>query len=308
MSKIITGPEVEASRMRIRAMDVIGQIMGYEPYNGNSETRKDQLSPPNISVFKDIDPVLIFSRQDKDWFVFSDTTPQVIWPFQLSTVKKGEDKDWFDIFLCNFTPILPKQARGFARIFSPWMGIVNIAVADKFHKKQMVTAKSVVSFVGGRWVGAESRTIWEGPKGSEFPQRNMFADPELMRSISLMNGMALRHRYEWAVSLGFENCPSVRFSTDPTGIKELFRLRDVPDGRDKRSALMNWVSDHWRQDRKDSDVETYVRKHLRGTTKFNWRGFEAKLMPSAFDMDKVDEIKQARELMKLSGADKRSAI
>jgi len=287
-------------------MEVIEQILAYPPYDGKMQTRTDLLAPPNISVFKNIDPVLLYPESGPDWFVFPDTTPKAVWPFELSLVKQGEEHDWYSLFLSHFTPISPKQVRGLPCAISPYMGLLSFACADKRHGGKMVTARSVVSFLGGKWVEAENRKIWQGRSGKEIPSAQI-NDAGISNTLLMMNGVALRHRYEWAVSLGVEKCPSVRFATDPTGIKELFRLRDVPDGRDKRSALMNWVSDHWRQDRKDPDVETYVRKHLRGSNKFTWRGFEATLLPSAYDMETVERLKQQRSEMKNAGSDRRPA-
>ena len=39
-------------------------------------------------------------------------------------------------------------------------------------------------------------------------------------------------------------------------------MRDLPEGKDRREALLTWVGDHWRQNRHDPDIEIYVRKHL----------------------------------------------
>jgi hypothetical protein len=119
--------------------------------------------------------------------------------------------------------------------------------------------------------------------------------------------VALRQRYEWAVNIGFEKSPSVRIVTDPTGMKELFRLREIADGRDRRDTLMTWVSDHWRKSREDEDVEVYVRKHLRGGRRFEWRGMECEIVPAQFDLEQRDRLIAERAAMKHSGSDRRPA-
>jgi hypothetical protein len=64
--------------------------------------------------------------------------------------------------------------------------------------------------------------------------------------------------------------PGIQLYTDATGIKDFFRFREIPEGRTRRDALVHWVSDHWRQNRFDPDVENYVREHLRGSRLFDW--------------------------------------
>ena len=123
---------------------------------------------------------------------------------------------------------------------------------------------------------------------------------------SLATAIALKQRYQWAVSLGLENSPSIRFATDPTGIKDVFRIRDMPDGKDRREALLTWVTDHWRQDRYDPEMETYVRRHLRGATQFSWRGMDCELLPSQFDVDQRDKAIGNRDAMRAAGVDRRA--
>jgi len=50
---------------------------------------------------------------------------------------------------------------------------------------------------------------------------------------------------------------------------------------------MTWVVDHWRQDRKDPDLETHVRKHLRSATEFTWHDMNCELTPAQFDLDQL---------------------
>ena len=64
-----------------------------------------------------------------------------------------------------------------------------------------------------------------------------------------------------------------RLPLDDLGqLKELFALRDVPDGKKRRVALRNWVSRHLRRTQKNPSVKTEVRRHLRGREDFSWFG------------------------------------
>ena len=110
----------------------------------------------------------------------------------------------------------------------------------------------------------------------------------------------------WLVKTRFDDlCPSLTLLTDPTGVKEFWRLRDIPPGKKRRAALLHWVSDHWRQTRIDPDVETYVRKHMRGTTDINQGSFRASIMPSKKDKLTNDIARRDREKLRLKKQDRR---
>jgi hypothetical protein len=91
-------------------------------------------------------------------------------------------------------------------------------------------------------------------------------------------------RYDWRVSLGYIDGPTIAFVTDPLGAKEIFKLRDIPEGKKRRAALKNWVMEHWRKNRKD-EGEHQVRKHLRGAEKFTWNGIRCCIMPAQYDLE-----------------------
>lgn len=80
----------------------------------------------------------------------------------------------------------------------------------------------------------------------------------------------VRHNY-WHVSLSMPGSCRLLLATDATGVKGFFRLRDVPEGRGRRAALLHWVQAHWRKNRKDDDRHE-VQEHRRGATEFDWFG------------------------------------
>jgi|SRR5581483_6031312 len=92
----------------------------------------------------------------------------------------------------------------------------------------------------------------------------------------------------WRVEIGWSDQPSVSFSTDPVGVREVFRLRDIPDGKQRRTALRHWVTEHWRQNRDTDGAEAIkVHEHLRGTTSFTWRGLRCRIVTSQLDLERV---------------------
>lgn len=83
----------------------------------------------------------------------------------------------------------------------------------------------------------------------------------------------------WNVRLSMPDSPGLLLATDPVGVRELLKMRDVPEGRTRRQALVHWVSEHWRKNRKDPSVEHLVREHLRGATDCDWFGLHCKVLP-----------------------------
>lgn len=57
-------------------------------------------------------------------------------------------------------------------------------------------------------------------------------------------------------------------------VKELFSLRDIPDGYKRRAALKHWVVKHQRRNAHRPEDKIDVKKHLRGKEHFTWFGME----------------------------------
>ena len=101
--------------------------------------------------------------------------------------------------------------------------------------------------------------------------------------------VAFARRYSWRVCLGYEGFPSIAFATDPVGAAEVFRLRDVPEGRSRRAALLHWVSEHWRRKRaSDPSATVSVRAHLKGAKRFAWNGLSCEVIPSTYDLARLE--------------------
>jgi hypothetical protein len=111
-------------------------------------------------------------------------------------------------------------------------------------------------------------------------------------------GISAAAATRWSISLRFEpESPGLCFITDPTGIREFFRFRDVPEGKARRSALVGWVTDHWRVSRKDPNDEIYVREHLRGVREFSWRSLAGSIHIPELDVKKDAAAKEKRKRM-----------
>lgn len=109
--------------------------------------------------------------------------------------------------------------------------------------------------------------------------------------IQILMGWQFQNYYNWKVYVGWEGEIGITFATDPIGAREIFRLRDIPNGKKRRTALRNWIKEHYRKKRNDPTEKNKVIKHLRGATEFNWNGFKCKIIPSEYDLKQAEKIK-----------------
>jgi len=300
-------PVKDEGKILARFHDLMNRIYAAQPLpKGTARfSRRDQLAPPSVSEFKGIDPVLLYGGDDEWFFRPEDCSPLVEWPIDVAMVRDvpdDDDDDSVSFHVTRLRSVTPKDVRGMVHRISPFMLRKDVLAHDR---GRLMTASGVVTYFGGQWIDADKRTIWDETR--EIP---MASGPDKYATTmgGLAIALALRHRYEWAVNVGWEQSPSIRIVTDPTGLKELFRLRDVPSSGDRREALMAWVSSHWRKTRADQDVETYVRKHLRGATKFEWKGLACEVVPSRYDMETRDKLIAERNSMRETGTDRRERV
>lgn len=306
MSHNLVGVERERALIRGAALSIIRQVLEKPDFDKlkKSETRRGWLAPPPLSAFQHLQPLGWGLTDDEDW-IFNPyhCPPDLVWPLNVGMISEEGGTDPPGLVMSRMQTITPKQARGYAQRFGPFMLRSDHAQMDR---GQLMRVAGLFVFIGGHWVDAENRVMWEGTADKPLPHRGYVPTEQDRLQPQMHIAMALKQRYEWAVSLGLDESPSIRFATDPTGIKDVFRIRDLPDGKDRREALLNWVTQHWRQDRRDPDVEVYVRQHLRGATKFNWRGMNCVLLPSQYDIDKRDQLIAEREAMRMAGSDRRA--
>jgi hypothetical protein len=88
-------------------------------------------------------------------------------------------------------------------------------------------------------------------------------------------------RDTWSVRVRLSDAtPSVNLFTDPRGVLNFFRFREIPAGKARRDALIHWVQDHWRRKpeaSEDADAVIHVREHMRGQRVFRWHGMEVEI-------------------------------
>ena len=296
--------KLDRSKLHKAALRILNEIVE-KPLHKSRTARRDWLAPPPLSVFRRLEP-LGFGLHDpldaNDWGIFhpDDCTPDVEWPLDVGVAFGDFFEGNGDLRMHRCRTVTFKEVRGYAARFSKYMVRNDHADMDR---GELLCASGLSAWIGDKWVDANPRTFWEG----EIPHRTgIRAERSDNMAPRTMTSIALRQRYEWGAALGLPGGPSVRFDTDPTGVKAIFRIRDLPEGKDRREALKHWVLDHWRQHRSDPELEIYVRAHLRGAVQFNWRGLECELLASRFDQEKHERLKEEREAMRNAGTDRRT--
>jgi hypothetical protein len=124
-------------------------------------------------------------------------------------------------------------------------------------------------------------------------------------ALATATGLVLVRRNTWEVEIGFGQGATMAVFTDPVGIKDLFRFREIEPGESRRAALRHWVRQHFRQLRHEPEVETMVREHLRGRTEFDWFGMQVKIHVPPSDEERRERAERERKLARLMGTDRR---
>lgn len=214
-----------------------------------------------------------------DFTVLLSPGPPGIWPIDVVSLQDaGEGFPEGSLQFNRTRSISAKEARlTGASLFAPRMLMEEVVGARPDGTTK--SGKAPYAFLGGRWVMAAPHAI-EGGSTSIVEDR----------AIRVALGLALSVRYEWTVWIGHGEGPRVRFLSDPLGAREVFRLRDLPAGRDRRAALRHWVSAHARKRRgADAEAEQWIARHLRGATDFVWNGLRCRIEPPAYDVERLQK-------------------
>lgn len=102
--------------------------------------------------------------------------------------------------------------------------------------------------------------------------------------------LSLTYYYEWSCYI--KETPDslgVRIPIHPSSSKEVFMMRNIPEGKSRRRAIVNYVKDHYRTitDFNDKERQILIKKHFRGELKFKWRGLEVHVTPSPYDLKMI---------------------
>ena len=111
-----------------------------------------------------------------------------------------------------------------------------------------------------------------------------------IKSIHMSLQLSLTYYYEWSCYI--KETPDsigIRIPIHPSSSKEVFMLRNTPEGGGRRKAIVNFVKDHYRTIKgyNNNEREVLIKKHFRGELKFRWRGLEVHITPSAYDLKRI---------------------
>ena len=144
-------------------------------------------------------------------------------------------------------------------------------------------------FTTGKTIRVNMGSKWFRATGNNAHNKR-YAE-ECTEWMQLIFGYMFRAHYKWTVTLGYPGFPHIKLDCTPLGAREIFRLRDVPEGKQRRAALHHWVNEHSRRKRKaDSDEYIKVMDYLRGTTKFHWNGLNCEINPSPHDIERYAKL------------------
>jgi len=253
--------------------------------------------PLRAMDFSGAEPLLPGVHADlDDYLIFRDAGPRDLTrPLDVKII--AEDTDCAGDFVAHrVRAITPKQARGEVRRPLPYM--VDLAHLFFSPDKPALARRWIMGSTDGVW--------WQSLTNAAIPDPTL--DAQFSDIINVGHGIRFTQDYFWSVQLGWIGLPLIRIPTDPVGAREVFRLRDIPEGKARRAALRHWVEEHWRKDRRDPSEEVKVREHLRGKTVFTWGDLQCIITPSTYDIERAREAKIRREEERLTGEDRRPAV
>lgn len=181
-----------------------------------------------------------------------------------------------------------KEIRGRVKLFFPTMIQLTVAMVYPL-SGEFESARSIYG-----WSNRDS--VWINAGLFNHPDAGKII-PEDWQAIPMVcMGQQFSERYDWHVEIGYSGFPTLRFRTTMEGARSVFKLRDIPPGKSRRTMLRNWVEEHWRtvpvkNAGTDSKI-VKVHKHMRGAIPFKWNDLHGKILPSAFDLDELENIKQ----------------
>lgn len=230
----------------------------------------------------------LLSPEDRYLLPAEDMLPTSIGAWDVSIIARPmrEDLDRPDpakrprFALARHRSVSPKEVRG--KVISAAPYYVESSAGFVYPDGEYWGAGGYFGWRGGQWrvlsTRLSSKAYLRDPEKTSYP-------------IRIGQSVAFARRWWWLATLRLDGGPSISLPTDPIGAQEIFRLRDLPEGSSRRSALLHWVAEHWRKRRNDPHVEGLVRAHLRGATEFAWNGLSVKLAPSRADSDRNEEEK-----------------
>lgn len=124
-----------------------------------------------------------------------------------------------------------------------------------------------------------------------IPDRISDCDSKFSNHLQDLLRVQFVNYYQWFVYIKEYDDLGFRIPIGIDSLRSIFELRDV-EQEGRRKAIIHWVGKHYRKvmTNKELDEFTYtkVKQHLRGETKFNWNGLSVNIIPSKYDIKRVN--------------------
>lgn len=188
------------------------------------------------------------------------------------TVLKDGVAEGLQLQLMRHRLMLPKEKRGF--YFAGFPAVETVYC----HIRQEGT------FNTGKVFYVRRGKLWTRATGDNNPMGKPY-DGDHTNNIQAVFGLIFQQYFKWKVTLGYEGFPHISLTCTPEGAREVFRLRDLPEGKMRRTAIRHWVGEHVRRKKSDPNEFVKVLDYLRGETVFTWNGLRCSIQPSRSDLN-----------------------
>lgn len=192
-------------------------------------------------------------------------------PISLKIITDSKtEKDGYEIMQLKECSL--KECRGKTTRIYPY----NI----KFTVNYSISAKYSVNYKEEHYFGSYNMENWKYIS-NQFSQ---CVSDDLLYQFGLMCGFIYYLAKHWLVYIKEPNISiGLNQIIEKEQAYEIFRLRDIKDGRKRRTALEHIVNSYERKKPK----QTIVPEYFRGDEVFNWDGFICKLTPSLKDKTRI---------------------
>lgn len=240
-----------------------------EPF-GVSDVGIDQDADGRVYTYEEQDPTKLVPRIDVTLLTGSIATSD---HFTLRRVRTLTDAE--------------KRGR-----IKPWVPIAVEEHAARVNDDgSYMPLQDIWGWYGGKWQGVKdygSRTFLYS---DDFTERGKTGRDTLEKGIHI--GWAHQHavyrQMLWHVVISYaDRASSLMIPCEASAIPDLFKTRDLPEGKSKRDAILHWVAEHWRRVRTSPEVSREITAYLRGKTDFQWsNGLRVRVYPAADDIVKL---------------------
>lgn len=298
MRKVVGGKIPPKEHKKLLTEDAVDEVLERMIFAKTHDYMKKNARRDSLFLPHEMGPMWVRSPLGGDddmifWAGSEVNSPELVWPMSVGIVFQGRNDEWGDHIHCLYAnSVDAKHLRGKYK----YVGTRNIAIYEGYLERDGAwsAVRDCAAWHWGAWRDAgrirfDDKFIENVRPEGGAPVTAGFkvgvGELGIGERAALAQSMALTYRYEWGAQFSIDSSARIIVPVTPGGALELFNDRDKPADKDRRSALRHWVSQHLRKT--PGGDFSKVRKHLRGATRFQWRGFDVVIRPSAFDEEQA---------------------